>query len=248
MKKFACLLLAMALPFALFAQDQKAAAAPKKTLISTYRVEAKIGHDAALKAALAAHAQKYHKGDLSWRVAEVMSGPDQGMYHIVEGPTSWTATDDRGEISAEHTKDYETNVQPHVEKTSGSMYQTFVEGMSSVALTQWSNKVLVRRLTVKPGRGTDAADVLRRYKAVYEKKGLSVAVWHSAWSGENQYALVVRLKNGLKDLDSDLLNLRKTIEDLYGVNEYARFNQAATDNYEKITDEIMEFKPELGSK
>ena len=97
-------------------------------------------------------------------------------------------------------------------------------------MTQYSNKVLVRRLTVKPGRGAEAVDLMKHLKVVYEKKGISVAVWHSAWSGESTYFAVVRLKNGLKDLDTDLLVTRKTIEDLYGANEYARIQQATAAN------------------
>jgi hypothetical protein len=248
MKKFACLVIAMALPFAVSAQDQKKDATPKKTLMSTYRVEVKPGHETAFKAAIAAHAQKFHKGDHSWRVAEVMTGPEGGMYQLNEGPSSWTAYDDRGDLGAEHTKDYETNVQPHLEKTLPDALITFQEELSTVPMTQYSNKVLVRRFTVKPGRGTEVVDVLKRLKPVYEKKGISVAVWHSAWSGENTYILVVRLKNGLKDLDTDLLNTRKAVEEMYGANEYARIQQASADNYSKIVDEILEFKPELGSK
>jgi hypothetical protein len=250
MKKFACLLLALAVPFALFAQEPKkdAATAPKKNLLSMYRVEVKTGHEAAFKAAIAAHAQKYHKGDHTWRVGEVLTGPEGGMYQLNEGPTSWTTYDGRGDLGAEHTKDYETNVQPHVEKTTPDTLMTFQPDLSTVALEQYSNKVLIRRLTVKPGRGTDAVDVMKRLKAVYEKKGISVAVWHTAWSGENMYSVVVRLKNGLKDLDSDLLSTRKTIDEMYGANEYARIQQASSDNYSKIVDEIIEFKPELGSK
>ena len=51
----------------------------------------------------------------------------------------------------------------------------------------------------------------------------------------------------LKDLDENAPTMRKIVEDLYGANEYARLQHAAAENYSKIVDEIIEFKPELGS-
>jgi hypothetical protein len=52
--------------------------------------------------ALANHAQKYHTGDVKWRVWSIQSGPDAGGYMVTEGPNNWTALDSRGDISAEH--------------------------------------------------------------------------------------------------------------------------------------------------
>ncbi len=250
MNRFVCILLGLALPFFAIAQEQKkeTPAAPKKETISSYRITVKSGHDDAFKAALASHAQKFHKGDWSWRVGEVMSGPDGGTYHIVEGPFSWTAFDDRGDLGAEHTKDYETNIAPHVEKTTPDTFATYTAELSTVAATNWSNKVLVRHITVKPGKNSGAFEMLKAWKAVYEKRGMNVAVWHSAWSGENVYSVVFRLKNGWKDLDADLPSMRKTVEEISGPNEYARLLQGAADNYEKVVDEMIEFKPDLSSK
>jgi len=243
-------MLATALPLFAFAQEPKkdAPVAPKKDTISSYRIFVKPGHDAAFKAAIAAHAQKFHKGGWSWRIGEVMSGPEGGAYHIVEGPFSWTALDDRGDLGAEHTKDYETNIAPHVEKTTPDTFLTYATDLSTVGVTDWSNKVIIVHYTVKPGKGGLAADTIKAWKAVYAKRGMNVAVWHSAWSGDNVYTLSYRLKNGWKDLDQDLPNSRKVLEELAGPNEYARLQQNAADAYEKVSSEMVEFKPDLSSK
>ena len=120
MKKFTCIMLMMLIPLIGFAQEAKKDG-PKKETINSYRIFPKDGHDAALKAALAAHAQKFHTGNWKWRVSEILSGPDMGAYMIVEGPNSWTDLDGRGDLGPDHQKDYDTNILPHVEKSKRSL-------------------------------------------------------------------------------------------------------------------------------
>jgi hypothetical protein len=247
MKKLTCLLLAMALPVAVPAQDAKKAAATKPVVLSTYRIVPKPGHEKQLEAALAAHAKKFHQGDHAWRVGEVKSGPDAGMYHITEGPTSWTAFDTRGDLGAEHMKDYQANVQPHVEKNMPDVLLTYQTSLSTTDATKWTDKVGVSHLVTKPGRGTHAADTLKKWKAIYEKLGLTVAVWRTSWSGENTYVLVFRLKNGFRQFEEPTPEFRKTADELFGAGEYDRLQQAAADDYSKMWSELIEFKPELGS-
>jgi hypothetical protein len=246
MKKLTCLLLALSLPLAALAQDTKKAAT-KPVVLSSYRVEPKPGHAKQLEAALAAHARKYHKGDRSWRVGEVMSGPDSGMYHITEGPTTWTSIDARGDLGAEHTKDYETSVLPHVEKSTPDTYATYQTSLSTTDATKWTNKVGITRLVVKPGQGGPANEALKKWKAIYEKLGLTVAVWRTSWSGETTYAVVFRLKNGLKDFDEPTPEFRKACDDLFGAGEYDKLQKASGDMYSKIWSELIEYKPALGS-
>jgi hypothetical protein len=243
------LILALALPLATLAQDAKKAAA-KPVVLSSYRVMAKPGHGKQLEAALAAHARKYHKGDQTWRVGVVMSGPESGMYHITEGPTSWTSIDGRGDLGAEHMKDYATSVLPHVEKSNPELYLTYQTSLSTTDATKWTDKVGIQHLVVKPGRAGATRDALTKWKAIYEKLGLTVAVWQTAWSGETTYALVFRLKDGLKTFDERPVpasSLRKTADELYGAGEYDRLQQAASDNFSKVWSELVEFKPALGS-
>jgi hypothetical protein len=246
MKKLACLAFAIALPLATFAQDtKKAATAP--VVLSSYRVMPKPGHAKQLEAALAAHARKYHKGDQAWRVGTIMSGPESGMYHITEGPTSWKSIDSRGDLGAEHMKDYETTVSPHVEKSTPDLYLTYQTSLSTTDATKWTNKVGIQHLVVKPGRGGPASDGLRKWKAIYEKLGMTVAVWRTSWSGESSYALVFRLKDGFRTFDEPTPAFRKTADELFGAGEYDRLQQAAGENFSRMWSELIEFKPALGS-
>ncbi len=253
MKKFACSVLLLLCPMIAFAQPAPAAAAapaaPKKATINSYRVWPKDGHVDALKAALAAHAQKFHSGNWKWRVNEVLTGPDGGAYMIIEGPNSWTDIEGRGDLGPEHQKDYDTNITPHVEKSSPENYSTYEQSASTVASGAYStNKVLITRIFVKPGRSSQTLASLKEWKKVWEKMGMNVAVWHSFYSGESSYAIADRLKAGLKDLDDNTMSMRKTADEVLGSGGYDRMQEAIAQNTERTVTEIIEFKPELSSK
>ena len=81
-----------------------------KNVISTNRVFPKVDKLLEFEKALATHAQKYHTGDVKWRVFDIQSGPDAGGYHIVEGPKSWESEDSRGDINEAHNNDWHKSV------------------------------------------------------------------------------------------------------------------------------------------
>src|SRR3954470_8541508 len=115
MKKLFSIMLLCFSPLLLTADDAKTTT-PKKRTISSYRIVPKDGHDSALKAAIAAHANAFHTGSWKWRVYQVLTGPETSSYMILEGPNSWTAIEGRGGLSPGGLKDYEDNILPHVEK------------------------------------------------------------------------------------------------------------------------------------
>jgi hypothetical protein len=255
MKKSVCSILLLLCPLIAFAQASTAPAAaaapaaPKKATIDTYRVWPKDGHIDAFKAAITAHAQKFHSGNWKWRVYEVLTGPDGGAFMILEGPNSWTDIEGRGDLGPEHQKDYDTNIAPHVEKSSPDSYQTYEASASTVASGAFStNKVLITRIFVKPGRSSQTLANLKEWKKVWEKTGLNIVVWHSFYSGESSYTIADRLKAGLKDLDDNTMNMRKTADEVLGSGGYDRLQESIALNTERTVTEIIELKPELSSK
>ncbi|MBK8699095.1 MAG: hypothetical protein IPN29_05950 [Saprospiraceae bacterium] len=62
--------------------------------------------------ALAAHAQKYHTGDVAWRVFEIQSGPDFGAFHITEATNQLGRICPRGNLGEEHTMDWNKMYAP----------------------------------------------------------------------------------------------------------------------------------------
>ena len=253
MKKMFCLFAATAFSAIAFAQSGSAPAssapkAPDKDVISSYRIFVKPGHDQAFRAALTAHALKFHTGDWRWRVGEVMSGPDGGAYQVIEGPSSWTAFDDRGDLGADHQADFDKNINPHVERATSDTYATYQAELSSAKMEQWSNKVMSMHYYVRPGRGALAYDVLKRFKAIWDKRGLNVAVWASRFSGPAQYTVAFRLKNGWKDFDADGMSNRAASDALWGTAAFDGLMSDVAMAFEKISSELVNYDPALGSK
>src|SRR5436305_15224211 len=112
-----------------------------KNVLSSTRVFPKQDKVSEFEKALANHAQKYHTGDLKWRVWSIESGPDAGGYMITEGPNNWAALDSRGDISAEHTADWEKNVLPFTVGQGQSGYYEFHADLGTVQLTDYADKI-----------------------------------------------------------------------------------------------------------
>jgi hypothetical protein len=247
MNKLAHAGLSLLLPLLAFGQEAKTEA-PRKETISSYRVFAKDGEESALKAALGAHARKYHTGNWKMHVSQVLSGPDEGSYMIVEGPNSWTDFETRADITADHEKDYQTNIAPHVEKSTPEIYATLEPDASTVAGGAFSStKTLIRHYYVKPGRGPRLLESLKLTKRIWEKRGQNVVVWSTFFSGEPDYILVFRLKNGWKDLDEAQVDMRKAADESIGPGAYERILDEISLDTSRVIDEMTEQKPDLSS-
>jgi len=249
MKRTLSVLLLLIVPAFLFAQEAKQAPELKKNTLSAYRVWAKDGHNDALKAAIAAHGKKYHTGNWKWRVYEVLTGPDGGAFMISEGPNTWTEVESRADLGAEHMKDYDTNVAPHVEKSTSDMYATYQPDASTVEGAAFSTtKVLIRQAYLKPGRRFYALATLRDWKQVWEKCGVNIVTWGSFYSGEPRFIIAGRLEQGFADLDDSSVSFRKAADEIFGPGAYERLVADDAANYSRFVDEIIEYKAELSSK
>src|SRR5579859_4805138 len=125
--------------------------AQMKTVISTERYFPKMDKIAEFEKALANHAQKYHTGDWKWRVLQIQSGPDAGGYQVNEGPNTWDQIDKRGDLGAEHMNDWNKNVAPFLTDRYSSAFAVFHEDLSTVQLTDYSDKIAITHVFPKPG-------------------------------------------------------------------------------------------------
>lgn len=220
-----------------------------KNVVSTFRVTPKTDKIVEFEKALASHAQKYHSGDQKWRVFEVQSGPESGAYHITEGPTNWGAMDGRGDISSEHQLDWNKNVASLTTGTGTSSYSQFNAEMSTVQITDYTDKIIIAHTYPKPGMIVQMTNLIKKLKKVWEAGNETVAVYNSINSGEPQIATVTRLKAGLKELDP---SYRKPMSErynaIYGEDAWSRWLDDYAKCVEKRWNEMLFLRAELGSK
>jgi hypothetical protein len=239
MRKF--LIGLLALPLLAVSQD--------KTVVSVNRVFPKPDKVQLFEKAIGAHAQKYHKGDYYWRVFYIESGPDAGGYHITEGPTNWEGVDKRADISVEHTADWDKMVQPYLTEKSSSSYSVYRADLSSVALTEYSDKIAINHVFYKPGYLPEMEAMFNQLKKTWTSSGQSVAVYESSSSGEPQFAVVTRYKQGLKERER---GFRAPMKDRYekdnGDGSWAKYNDGLKMAIDHSWSELLTLKPALGSK
>lgn len=220
-----------------------------KTLLTSNRLFAKNDKVGEFEKALASHAQKYHIGDVAWRVWSVQSGPDAGGYMISEGPSTWSTLDSRADISAEHTADWEKNVLPLTEGQGQSGYYDFQADLSTVQLTDYADKIIITHMTAKPGKILEMKALIQKLQKVWAAGGESVAVYSTAFSGEPGYIAVTRLKNGLQELAGDY---RKPMTDRFtatnGAGSYDVWLKDYSDIVQSRWSELLIYKPLLSSK
>ena len=220
-----------------------------KNVINSNRVFAKIDKVLEFEKALTAHAQKYHTGEWKWRVFEIQSGPDAGGYQIVEGPNTWDQVDTRGNLGTEHNTDWNKAVAIYLTDRGTNSYSVFQDTLSTVALTDYSDKINITHLYPKIGWGNKVREMINSFKPVWQAGSESVAVYLASSSGPAQYTLVTRYKNGLKERET---GFRKPFKDRYE----AIHGNDSFDNYldilrNYVTDawsELLFYRADLSSK
>jgi len=220
-----------------------------KNVINSFRVFPKPDKNAEFERGLAAHAQKYHKGNWKWRVFEIQTGQDAGGVHIVEGPLSWDEFDSRGDLGALHTADWNKNVAPFTTGMGTQSYSTYNADLSTVQITDYADKIIISHMYPKPGMLNGVSDLIKRQKKVWEAGNESVAVYSAAYSGPPQYTVVTRLKAGLKELDD---SYRKPFAErynaAYGDGAWAKWLEDYAKNVESRWSEMLFLRTDLGSK
>ena len=220
-----------------------------KNVVNSNRYFPKADKVLEFEKALAAHAQKYHTGDWKWRVYEIQSGPDAGGYHVAEGPTSWEASDTRGNLGAAHNTDWNKTVAVYLTDKASSVYSVFVDSLSNVQLTDYSDKIIINHMYPKPGMINGVIELVKRLKNVWKSGNESVAVYQAVSSGEPQMITVTRLKGGLKELAD---GYRKPLAERYNAANGAGSWDNYLADYSKYVEsrwsELLFYRADLSSK
>lgn len=235
------ILVLLALPLFSLAQE--------KNVISASRYFPKVDKIQQFEKALAAHAQKYHKGDVQWRVFSIETGPDAGGYHVVEGPTSWDGADKRGDLGKTHMNDWSTTIQPLLSDRGSNSYLTFRNDLSTVQLTDYSDKVAVNHVFFKPGYYADMQEYITKLKKVWEQSNQSIAVYEASSSGEPQFAIVTRYKQGLKERAAGFMEpFPARYTKVHGENGWKKYIADTREMIKHQWSEMLFYKKELSSK
>jgi len=220
-----------------------------KNLVNSNRYFPKADKVLEFEKALAAHAQKYHTGDWKWRVYEIQSGPDAGGYHVAEGPTNWETSDTRGNLGMAHNNDWNKTVAVYLTDKGSSVYSEFVDSLSNVQLTDYSDKIIINHMYPKPGMINGAVDLVKRLRNVWKSGNESVAVYVAASSGAPQIITVTRLKAGLKELAD---GYRKPLPERYNAANGAGSWDNYLADYSKYVEsrwsELLFYRADLSSK
>ena len=220
-----------------------------KNVLNTNRVFPKVDKVLEFEKALGAHAQKYHTGDWRWRVFEIASGPDAGGYHITEGPTSWEGIDGRGNLGTEHNNDWNKSVAVYLTDRGSSGYSVFQDSLSTVAITDYTDKINITHYYPKPGWGGKVYEAIRNFRKVWQAGGESMAVYFASSSGPAQITVVTRYKQGLKERT---MNYRKPMKERYeainGSDSWDDWMDVQRNYLENVWSEILTFRADLSSK
>lgn len=220
-----------------------------RNVLSTHRVFPKMDKGLEFEKALAAHAQKFHKGDNQWHVFDIVSGPDFGGIHIVEGPKSWVSEDTRGNLGDDHNLDWNKNMAIYLTDRQSGGYSVYIDSLSTSPLDDFAEKSNITHVYPKIGQGDNVVSIIKRLRKVWQASGMSVAVYAANSSGKGQYTIVTRYKQGLKEKADDF---RAPFKGRYeAANGEGSYNQYLKDVAEYVQDswsEMIFLRKDLGSK
>lgn len=221
----------------------------QQNVVSSSRYFPKMDKTMEFEKALTAHVQKFHSGDWKWRVYEIQTGPDAGGYHVVEGAKSWDEFDKRGNLGAEHTNDWNKNVSIYLTDKYSSTYSEFQEELSTTQLGNFTDKITITHIFPRPGMGGAVSAIIKKAKKAWAAGNQTVAVYQSVASGPTQFALVYRLKDGLKELAE---GYRKPFKERYeaanGEGTTETLYQSINKNTDSSWSEMLFFRPDLSAK
>lgn len=241
MKKLCFFFLVFSMPFMSNAQS--------KNVVNSQRVFPKINSTAAFEKALAAHAKKYHaSGTFKWRVYKIVTGPDAGGYHIIEGPGTWDEFDKRGNLGKDHMADWANSISTLLTEKFEDSYGVFRDDLSSTALTNYSNKIAITHTYYKPGYSAELESALKTLKSSWEDGKQSIAVYEISSSGQNGFNVVTRYADGLKERDPQYrASMKSRYEKLNGAGSWSNYQDMLKKCVDHSWSEILEFQPELSS-
>lgn len=198
--------------------------------------------------ALTAHIQKYHTGQYKALIYFTETGPNAGSYSMVMGPKTWGEWDSL-DMGKDHLPDFVQTVLPLVDNYMGSYYMVVQPDLSSAKAGEFAEKVSITHVYFKPGWDEAYADLLKKAKAVWEKDGETVSVSRSHFSGQPQFQIAYRHKQGLKEKAPDFRPpFKQRFIAMYSEGEYNEGIKVIRDAVDRTYGEILSMRKDLSSQ
>ncbi len=116
-------------------------------------------------------------------------------------------------------------------------------------LGDFSDKINISHVYPKVGKGDNVVNLIRKLKKTWVAGGQSVAVYTASSSGKNQYTIVTRYKQGLKERADGFRKPFKTrYEGVNGEGSYEQYLKDASEYVDENWSELLFLRKDLSSK
>jgi hypothetical protein len=236
------------------------AAYSQKTDLSTVNtVKPKNGQKMAFEAAYKLHIAKFHKTIEKITVYEILSGPYDGYYHLVDSGRSFADFDKERADATAHSLDLDKNFFPLLEETMNGTYR-YIDSLSLHSDIQAEKSVVNVRHIKLSLVGDYRGELVRGVKVLGKLKGafwdnLSLTAFEQLWNGSDPVLVTIRnLKDGFKSLETDYYGALSPsafkdgyIKD-YGTADWDKRVKLLEDAVVKHEQYIMKLRKDLSSQ
>ncbi|MFZ9386692.1 MAG: hypothetical protein ACO25B_02320 [Chitinophagaceae bacterium] len=237
------------------------AVAQEKNISTVNSVRPKMGQKMAFEAAYKQHIAKFHKGDAMISVYEIISGPNMGFYHLVNGGRSIGDFDKERADATAHGMDLDKNFFPYLDEARNLNYR-FIDTLSFHTDFK-AEKFVVNIRHIKSDMMEEYMKESRRSIIVLGKlKGafwdnLAFANYTQMWSGSDRVMVNVRaLKDGFASLERNFYGENPagnpTFKDVYiqeyGTLDWDKRTKTMDNAVEKNEQYIMKLRKDLSSQ
>jgi len=225
---------------------------------SLYRVTTitpKAGMTSAFEDSWKSHLVKFHNGSDKREVYEVVSGPEDGSYVIVQGPLSYASMDTTLPNAKEHGLDMEKTFSSLIDPARRNMLVRWSDTLSYKSDVQ-AQLFLLSITVVKDGQLADYMAELRKAVLLYTKLNspFSFNTMVKQQAGSSPTIITIRnLKDGYKELDSDYFHLapdwfKTAYVKEYGQADWDKRVRLMTDDVVSRTQHFEKLRADLSSK
>jgi len=234
----------------------------QKTDLSTVNsVKPKLGQKMAFEAAYKLHIAKFHKAEEKMNVFEILSGPNNGRYLLINGGRTFASMDNERADAAAHSFDLDKGFFPLLEEIINSTF-CYLDSLSFHPEIK-AEKFVCNVRHIKNSMLDDyRKELARGIKVLGKLKGpfwdnYSFNLYQQLWTGNAPVLITVRnLKDGFKSLEDNyygsMIDVNPSYKDeyirTYGTLDWDKRIKLLDEAVEKHEQYIMKLRKDLSSQ